>query len=629
MLALLTPPPSPGTRLLRAGDGGLRHFNTYLAVDRERGAVYEIAFSYPAYRRIIHSSAEMMYLLLGAVLLMAFAGFPLFMRSSLTRPLAGLVRGLEKVGDGNLDVVIPVGVEDEIGFLSRSFNGMVQSIRLANQERAIAEESLRMAEARFRGLVEQSLAGIYVIQNGRFVYINPKFAEIFGYSSEEILALPSALDIVTEEDRESVAGTIRAREGSESHDVRYTYRGKKKDGTVIHLESHGTGMELGGNPAVIGTIIDITDSRRTRLALIQEKERLLITLGSIGDGVIATDVDGSITIINNVAQEMTGWSFHEAIGEHISTIYNTLDETSQQHCPNSVEVIMEKGVSEGHLHYAILVSRNGSRRIISERGAPIRDREDRLIGVVLVFRDITAERESQSELARMRLLLKNMIDSMPSILIGVETGGKIIYWNRQAEEYSGLREEEAAGRPLVEVFPALRGQLERVKTAVFGKSPQKPERMIIARGGEVRHYETMVYPLIAAGMEGAVIRVDDVTARVRIEEMMIQTEKMMSVGGLAAGMAHEINNPLGGILMGSQNIIRRMSAGLAKNRELAAKCGTTMERITGYMEKRGITIISSGHPGNGRPRLRDSRQHAEFQQAERVAQIIRGPRRAA
>jgi PAS domain S-box-containing protein len=594
VLAMLTPPPSPGERFIRSVEEGRRHFNAYLAVDRERGAVYEIAFSYSAFRRVIHSSAQIMYLLLGAVLLMVFAGFPLFMRSSLTRPLVNLVRGLEKVGAGNLDVVIPVGVEDEIGFLSRSFNGMVQSIRLANQERAMAEEALRMAEARFRGLVEQSLAGIYVIQNGRFVYTNPKFAEIFGYTPDEILGLSSAVDIVAEEDREAVAGTIRARELSESHNVRYTYRGKKKNGTIIHLESHGTGMEIGGAPAVIGTIIDITDSRRNRLALVQEKERLLITLGSIGDGVIATDVGGNITIINNVAQEMTGWSFHEAIGEHISTIYTTLDETTQQHCPNSVEMIMEKGVPEGHLHHAILVSHNGSRRIISERGAPIRDRDNSLIGVVLVFRDITAERESQSELARMRILLKNMIDSMPSILIGVDAGGKIIYWNRQAEEYSGLREEDAAGKPLVEVFPTLRGQLDRVKTAVFGKSPQKPERMIIARGGEVRHYETMVYPLIAAGVEGAVIRLDDITSRLRMEEMIIQTEKMVSLGGLAAGMAHEINNPLGGIIMGSQNILRRMSTDLAKNRELAAQCGTDMDRIADYMEKRGITTILQG-----------------------------------
>ena len=75
----------------------------------------------------------------------------------------------------------------------------------------------------------------------------------------------------------------------------------------------------------------------------------------------------------------------------------------------------------------------------------------------------------------------------------------------------------------------------------------------------------MLYPLLANGSAGAVIRVDDITNRVRIEQMMVQTEKMMSVGGLAAGMAHEINNPLSGVLQSSQNIQRRLSPDLEPN----------------------------------------------------------------
>ena len=77
--------------------------------------------------------------------------------------------------------------------------------------------------------------------------------------------------------------------------------------------------------------------------------------------------------------------------------------------------------------------------------------------------------------------------------------------------------------------------------------------------GETRLYDIVVYPLIANGIKGAVIRVDDITARAQFEEIMIQSEKMASVGGLAAGMAHEINNPISGIMMAAQNILRRVS----------------------------------------------------------------------
>jgi signal transduction histidine kinase len=103
-----------------------------------------------------------------------------------------------------------------------------------------------------------------------------------------------------------------------------------------------------------------------------------------------------------------------------------------------------------------------------------------------------------------------------------------------------------------------------------------------------------VYPLISNGIEGAVIRIDDVTERVRLEEIMIQTEKMMSVGGLAAGMAHEINNPLGIIMQGVQNTVRRLSPELEKNKIAAAECGVQLENLEAYLKKRNIAEYLEG-----------------------------------
>jgi signal transduction histidine kinase len=105
--------------------------------------------------------------------------------------------------------------------------------------------------------------------------------------------------------------------------------------------------------------------------------------------------------------------------------------------------------------------------------------------------------------------------------------------------------------------------------------------------------------LASNGVEGAVIRVDEVTERVRIEEMMIQTEKMMSVGGLAAGMAHEVNNPLGVIMQATQNVLRRLSPEVPANVRVAEECGLPLEALTNYLDRREIVnfledIRSSG-----------------------------------
>jgi signal transduction histidine kinase len=91
-----------------------------------------------------------------------------------------------------------------------------------------------------------------------------------------------------------------------------------------------------------------------------------------------------------------------------------------------------------------------------------------------------------------------------------------------------------------------------------------------------------------------VVRIDDVTERVRIEEMMVQTEKMMSVGGLAAGMAHEINNPLGVVAQACQNLQRRLGGDLAENARLADELGLDLERMHEYLERRGVFRFIDG-----------------------------------
>jgi PAS domain S-box-containing protein len=591
VLRMLSPPVVPLARFYSESASGEHCISFRIITSHDE--LYEAGFNYRKYRMFIHFSALKMYILLGALLVVVIVGIPFFMHTSLSKPVNNLVQGLEKVASGDLDIAIPVVIEDEIGFLTRSFNTMVQSIRLANQERAIAEDSLRLAEARFRGIVEHSLAGIYVIQQGKFVYVNPTFANIFGYTVEEILELPSALDIVDPADRREVAHSIHTRESSQEPAMKYAYRGRKKDGTIVHIESLGTSIELGGNIAVMGTVLDVTQSRRTRLALIQEKERLLITLASIGDGVIAVDMNGNITLINHVAQELTGWEFHEAIGEKIETIYQILEPSTLQPCPNATDIILQEG-EKPVFQQRVLRCRDGSIRFISERGTCMRDNNNMVMGVVLVFHDITEEKKRQNELARMRLLLKRMIDSMPSILIGIDSEEKIIYWNSQAETFTGSNEHDVSGKHVCDVLPFLHEHLDVIRAAGSESISRKVQQIQVEKNGALLHFEMVAYPLLAADMEGMVIRLDDVTSRLRMEEMIIQTEKMVSLGGLAAGMAHEINNPLGGIMMGSQNILRRIDPNHKKNRDFASNCGIEIEKIQEYMEKRGIIAILQG-----------------------------------
>ncbi|WP_051445088.1 two-component system sensor histidine kinase NtrB [Desulfocurvus vexinensis] len=214
--------------------------------------------------------------------------------------------------------------------------------------------------------------------------------------------------------------------------------------------------------------------------------------------------------------------------------------------------------------------------------------------------EIRERERTEKESLRLRNLLKNVTDSMPSLLMVVDNEGRVTQWNHQAEREAGRSAAQALGLPLAEAAPELASQVENVRLAIATRLPRETLKVPVRRNAQTRFKDITVYPLLEADeVEGAVIRVDDVTERVRIEEMMVQTEKMLSVGGLAAGMAHEINNPLGGILQAVQNMERRLSPGMPANDRAAEAVGTTVQTVRAYLAERNILRMIEGIRDSG------------------------------
>lgn len=187
-----------------------------------------------------------------------------------------------------------------------------------------------------------------------------------------------------------------------------------------------------------------------------------------------------------------------------------------------------------------------------------------LIVFTILNRIEQAREKAKEELARTKNYLSNIIDSMPSVLIGVDQEGMITQWNSEAEKVGKLKSQEAVGMPFSEALPNLKTEIDRVFKAMQSRTVRKNSVKSRNNKGSTCYEDITIYPLIANGVQGAVVRIDDITERVNLEQMMVQSEKMMSVGGLAAGMAHEINNPLAAILGHTQNIQKELLVNLKR-----------------------------------------------------------------
>jgi len=230
--------------------------------------------------------------------------------------------------------------------------------------------------------------------------------------------------------------------------------------------------------------------------------------------------------------------------------------------------------------------------------------------------EVQVRSKIEKKLTGFQNYLNSIIDSMPSALIALDEQLYVTQWNHEATVLSGTPLDEALNQPIFIAFEPLKPFLPQLKESVEKHRVAKIERVTWPKDDEPRHYALTFYPLMGGGGRGVVIRIDDITQRLSLEEMMVQSEKMLSVGGLAAGMAHEINNPLGAILHNVQNIRRRLSPELPRNQEQAEELGIDLPVVNRYLESREV------------PQLLDGIQQAGARAAKIVTHMLSFSRRS-
>ena len=227
--------------------------------------------------------------------------------------------------DGIVRVVHSQGdvTRDESGRPVRQF-GVMQDITELRQ----SEDELSEVKERFRVLAESSLTGIYLTEQDRFTYVNPALAKMFGYQVEEVVGRLGSTDLTCPDDRPLVAENMRRRLRGEVEEMRYEFRGLRKDGSVFPVEVHGRRIEHGGKIGVLGTLVDNTERQRAEDELRASEARFRTFVDRATDAFFLLDEQLNVVDVNRQACETLGWSREELIGMHPREFDVGLDEAS-------------------------------------------------------------------------------------------------------------------------------------------------------------------------------------------------------------------------------------------------------------------------------------------------------------
>ncbi len=263
--------------------------------------------------------------------------------------------------------------------------------------------------------------------------------------------------------------------------------------------------------------------------LLQSEERWTATLGSIGEAVIATDSEGRVTFLNPLASALTGWTPEEAENQPVGDVFKIINEKSGMSADDEVLQVLEKRQILTGANNVALITRDGREIPVEHSAAPILAREEKVIGVVLVFRDVAERRQEQIETAEQAALLELTQDSV--FVIDME--GRILFWSRGAEAMLGYSKSQAAGnishdllrtefpRPLAEIRAELmrtgHWEGDLIKTAQDGRRIAVSGRWVLQWGKRDQAPRVLVIS-------------SDITARKRGEELLVlQREQLRAL----------------------------------------------------------------------------------------------------
>lgn len=383
---------------------------------------------------------KIVLMLLAAVLLGAIL-FSSFIQRLILNPIIRLSEYANQVSKENFDGQLTGKYILELGTLKVDTQQMVSNLRhridqakaqlqlIVERERWLDEalRALQESEKKYRTIYNAPNDGIVIYDPEKDLIIdaNKGMVLLFGYQIDELSTLSLCSLSAGHAPYSPAYFSAHIQEALESESQHFEWLCRNKEGDMLWVDMSLQPTHFEGTKHILAVIRNIHARKMAQEALASEKERLAVTLKSIGDGVITTDKRGRIRELNKVAETLTGWKQHEAAGRLFEEVFHIVHQKTGEQCENPVKKILETGEIIDLASDTILVAKDGSEKIIADSGAPIRDPQSLVIGAVIVFRDITDEKRMEEELFKVKklesvgVLAGGIAHDFNNILVGI------------------------------------------------------------------------------------------------------------------------------------------------------------------------------------------------------------------
>ncbi len=516
----------------------------------------------------------------------------LYISAQMTRPIQTIIDGASKIAEGNLGTTVDVKSWKEINSIAEAFNMM-------SRELLTYTEELKNSEERYRTLVEDIDDGFYLIQDNTITYANDAAFQIIGYERDEVIG-KNIYDFIPEEDWEKTVLRYRDVLSTKNAPGKLEIPIIKRNGDVIYIEARPKIISMGGRDLIAGIFVDVS-ARRKREEILNEDRRFLekevrnksrelseseqkyrTIVESAADGIFLCQLGGAVISANKSMAEILGFSpvgmdyleFFERIfpspeGIDSADIIRSISTADQTAYANTSIYVTERGTVNLDIKMNPIDLGKGTRFIQG------------------VVRDTTERKALENAVINAKQRLQAAFDAVSDRMYMVNSDYVVKFVNRSIAEELSHRYGDILEKKCYSFFntkdePCTGCPLQRVMADRIGIT----DEVTVSYDDGTRFYRVSVYPVIPVTVSrDYLVHSRHITEEKRMQEHLIQSDRLISLGQLSAGVAHEINNPLTSVLGYAQILLKdknEQSEGFADLKiieEQALNCKTILNDL--------------------------------------------------